>query len=62
MLAAFIIIRYLKISPAEVALTIKRQQIRSQRSIGCSGLVLGLLEYVIVEPHPFQYSELNPAR
>ncbi len=60
MLAAFIIISYLKISPAEVALTIKRQQIRSQLLIGCSGLVLGLLEYVILKPHPL-ISELNPS-
>jgi len=60
MITAFVIIRYLKIRPAEVALTIKRQQIRSQLLIGSSGLALSLLEYIILKPHPL-ISELNPA-
>ena len=60
MIAAFIIIRYLNIRPAEVALTVRRQQIRSQILIGTTGVVFSLVEYVILKPHPL-ISELNPA-
>jgi len=59
MIAAFVIIRYLNIRPAEVALTIKRQQMRSQILIGTTGVAFSLVEYVILKPRPF-ISELNP--
>ncbi len=59
LITTFIIIRYMGILPSEVALTIKRQQIRSQILIGLSGVALALVEYLILKPYPL-IKELNP--
>jgi len=57
--AIFVVMRHLNIRPAEVGLTIKQRQIRSQLLLATSGVAIGMVEYVILKPYPL-ISELNP--
>jgi len=59
LVATFVVMHHLNIRPAEIGLTIKRQQIRSQLLLATSGVAIGIVEYVILKPHPL-ISELNP--